>query len=1484
MEDDGTRRAGRRRTVAVAAVTLASTLCLCPSAFAAQPPAESLAFRASAAVGSGAAEGTPARPGLAAMASATPPRTKPSRVCPDGPCEAIVDPQPHRAGSRRLALPNAKHVLEGSGELGGMDPSDLQSAYDIPTFGGADETIAVVDAYAFPEAEHALAVYRERYGLPPCTRVDGCFRMVNQRGQESDYPPAQGWAVEQALDIEMVSAACPQCHILLVESEEPTLVSLGEAENEAVALGAEEISNSWAGQEGECVPLDACEADAAAYYEHPGVTMFFAAGDEGWDYSLDGGDSPAFPASLPSVVAVGGTTLRRSSDARGWQEETWYEPEHGLGGGSGCSRFAKPAWQTDAGCRGRMTDDVAADGACESPMSVYIFGWGLVCGTSAATPLVAGIEAHAEPAIRSLPGAEAFYRASAGLEDVTTGVNGKCPQAPEVAYFCSAGAGYDGPTGVGSPYGPLQDSGAAPQAETFAPRAVAGGEATLTGFVLPRGLPSTYEFEYGTGTSYGATAPAPEGTTGTSGEAVSATVEGLSPGTVYHYRLVAHNSAGSSYGPDVEFSTSAPVVSSLAPDALPAAGGAQVTIHGSGLLAAQTVSFGSRKALAFTVQSDESITAQAPPGEEGVAQVTVTTPAGASSGGPGSHVLYEAPGPVLAWGRNEGRLGNGETFINGSSATPVEVPGLPEAQSLAVGWEQSLAVVDGGLAMGWGRGGYGGVGDGTYATQGTPTPVCAEEVSECGDGPYLEGVTAVSAGRLASLALLGDGTVAAWGGNYYGALGADTERAPYPLPVCTAIESPCQPDHRLSEVAEIAAGGDFVLARLRDGTVTAWGANRYGELGDGTRTGPETCGEAGEACSRIPVPVSGLREVAAIAAGQDQALALLRDGTVMAWGRGDQGELGNGKTTEAVTVPTPVCAVGTTKPACSPLTGVKAVSSGVDASWALLDDGDVVSWGQNLTGALGNDSFSAAHSCKLFDKIEKLIKSEKGPAPRLPCSLVPTTVQGLSGVVRLAQGEHSAGALVELEDGRLEAWGEGEDGELGDGALESADSPVAVCPAFAAGSCEGGPTLAGRPTALAAGETDIVGMSSSQQPTVTSVDPAHGPARGGTRVAIQGTHLRGASAVDFGGRPATAVEVDGEDELSAVTPPGSGTAQVTVTTPVGVSAVGAAGFVYEGPPTVATGAPAEVGRESAELQASVDPDGEAITACRFEYGTTTAYGSSVPCSSLPPAGLEPVPVSAAAAGLAPGTSYYYRAVAANAAGEAAGEAQSFTTASLPELGRCVKSSSRQGAYKDGSCVKAAAGRAGGHEWAPWPAPGAAFTVTGGAFALKEEGGHVDFECASSSGSGEYTGALTATLTLTLAGCRANDFEGAACNTAGAPAGEAVLNLHAELGLVEATRPNAPAGWELAPPEGAPMMALQCGAEQRTVSGTVIGYVPADKPESSFPLSFEAGGDEQEPARFLGGPQQGLTFQTWKVGLFTTLALAGGEALEVKALP
>ncbi|GAA1669558.1 hypothetical protein GCM10009765_18800 [Fodinicola feengrottensis] len=330
----------------------------------------------------------------------------------------------------------------------GYGPGDLQAAYGLPANGGAGQTVAIVDAYDNPNAEADLTVYRAQYGLPACTTANGCFKKVNQRGVQGSYPaPNTGWAGEIALDVDMVSASAPQAHIILVEADSANFDDLGSSVNTAVSLGAKFVSNSYgtnytstpgSGED----PAELTWDDQ--YYKHPGVAVTVSSGDG--DYGV------AYPAASQYVTSVGGTALTKDSSARGWSESVWHN-QYG-GPGSGCSTIEpKPAFQHDTGCANRAVADVSAVADPATGVSVYNTygdsGWRQYGGTSASSPIIAGVYASAgTPAAGSFPNSLPYDHTSA-LNDVTTGLNGTC----NPAYLCTAGPGYDGPTGLGTPKG-----------------------------------------------------------------------------------------------------------------------------------------------------------------------------------------------------------------------------------------------------------------------------------------------------------------------------------------------------------------------------------------------------------------------------------------------------------------------------------------------------------------------------------------------------------------------------------------------------------------------------------------------------------------------------------------------------------------------------------------------------------------------------------------------------------------------------------------------------------------------------------------------------------------------------------------------------------------------------------------------------------------------------------------------------------------------
>jgi len=342
----------------------------------------------------------------------------------------------------------------------GLGPADLLAAYNLPSSGGAGQTIAIVDAQDLATAESDLATYRSQYGLPPCTSASGCFTKVNQTGAASPLPTADptGWGEEIALDIEMASAACPSCKILLVEANSQADTDLGAAVNTAVSLGATVVSNSYGWSETD----PNTQADSTQFYDHPGVLITASSGDQGYDQSSDGA-GVGFPAASPFVMAVGGTSLTQSSaTSRGWTETAWSDA------GSGCSQvFAKPSWQTDTGCAMRTVADISA--VADVEIAFYEDGqWGEIGGTSVSSPFVAGVFALLG---KTTVDPSFAWTNAQDLFDVTSGSNGTCSPT----YLCTAGPGYDGPTGWGTPNGALlaaassdvdsgaADSSAAPQ-------------------------------------------------------------------------------------------------------------------------------------------------------------------------------------------------------------------------------------------------------------------------------------------------------------------------------------------------------------------------------------------------------------------------------------------------------------------------------------------------------------------------------------------------------------------------------------------------------------------------------------------------------------------------------------------------------------------------------------------------------------------------------------------------------------------------------------------------------------------------------------------------------------------------------------------------------------------------------------------------------------------------------------------------------------
>ena len=327
----------------------------------------------------------------------------------------------------------------------GYTPAQLRAAYALSkaaASAGGGETVAVVSAYASPKTAADLAVYRAHWKLPACTVASGCLRVLNEHGAAKPLPAANAsWAKEQAIQLDAISALCPKCKLLVVEAASALPADLGTAENTG-AKGARFVANGWSEIEFQD------ELSFAHYFDHPGVAIVAASGGSGY--------GSTFPAALPTVTAVGGTTLKKSSaNERGWAETAWAMT------GSGCTILtSKPSWQrADAklgsGCLNRTENDVAADADPATGAAVYDSystggGWTRAGGNALSSAIVTATYALAGvPAAGSYP-ASYPYQHTSKLYDVKFGPIGAIPPRQ---YLGTAGTGFDGPTGWGTPDG-----------------------------------------------------------------------------------------------------------------------------------------------------------------------------------------------------------------------------------------------------------------------------------------------------------------------------------------------------------------------------------------------------------------------------------------------------------------------------------------------------------------------------------------------------------------------------------------------------------------------------------------------------------------------------------------------------------------------------------------------------------------------------------------------------------------------------------------------------------------------------------------------------------------------------------------------------------------------------------------------------------------------------------------------------------------------
>jgi len=447
------------------------------------------------------------------------------------------------------------------GPAGGLTPAQLAGAYGYdPSAGGSGQTVGIVDAYDDPNIEQDLGTFDAHYGLPPCTTANRCFEKVGQTGSASLLAPADttGWSEETSLDVDAVHSVCPNCRILLVEANSSSGTDLATAVNEAVALGATEVSNSYGGPE---LGISSFEQNA---YSHPGVAITASSGDDGYygwtsvNDGIRGPEMPEAPASLPSVVAVGGTTLNLSSSGTRASETVWNgngpgddigASHAGLGAtGGGCSRlFTAEPWQRDVagysatGCAGaRLVSDVSADADPATGFDIYDSykcgsacdfrrvdgGWATFGGTSLSAQLIGALYGLAGGSGGVKDAALTLYAEAAEASssyDVTAGGNGFCggesgalcgfPNSArdelvdcEGTTACDAAPGFDGPSGVGTPNGLGLFKALRPTAVITPPASPAAGIAAPFGAAAssdpyPGGSISSYTWSWGDGSA-----------------------------------------------------------------------------------------------------------------------------------------------------------------------------------------------------------------------------------------------------------------------------------------------------------------------------------------------------------------------------------------------------------------------------------------------------------------------------------------------------------------------------------------------------------------------------------------------------------------------------------------------------------------------------------------------------------------------------------------------------------------------------------------------------------------------------------------------------------------------------------------------------------------------------------------------------------------------------------------------------------------------
>jgi hypothetical protein len=329
-----------------------------------------------------------------------------------------------------------------------LTPQQIRAAYSLPATGAPGQTIAVLSPFNDPTIETDLAAYSKRFGLPACTTKNRCFRKINQQGEAGPLPvddPTGGqWISESAIGVEIAHGLCPSCRIVLVEPASPGDFDLAAGADAAAGAGTTVLVTAVTAQETSADTL------AAPHFSHPRMAAVAAAGEGGFSGQVD------FPASAPSVIAVGGTVLSLHGGHYGG-EVAWPDTI------SGCSSYEQaPSWQAAQAAQAtcgklRVVADISA--MSEPGAIVHITGsgtsggpWFAASGTSLAAPIVAAtIGLAGSLGEREAPVLYSREQSDPGAyHDVASGSN-----AASCIYgdLCRAGPGWDAPTGLGTPFG-----------------------------------------------------------------------------------------------------------------------------------------------------------------------------------------------------------------------------------------------------------------------------------------------------------------------------------------------------------------------------------------------------------------------------------------------------------------------------------------------------------------------------------------------------------------------------------------------------------------------------------------------------------------------------------------------------------------------------------------------------------------------------------------------------------------------------------------------------------------------------------------------------------------------------------------------------------------------------------------------------------------------------------------------------------------------